>query len=70
MPDSGTVMAISDDRQWRTVLNKEPYQRHDVCYYAVYEWSDFLSSYQWRNPVENTGQRAEEALQAFLDGRG
>jgi hypothetical protein len=69
MRDNSTAMAISDDRQWLTVLNKEPYQHHDICYYAVYEWSDFLSSYQWRNLVENTGQRAEDALQAFLENR-
>lgn len=69
MPDTGTVMAISEDRQWLAVLNKEPYQRQDACYYAIYEWSDFLSSYQWRDLVANTGQRAEEALRAFLAGR-
>lgn len=69
MPERRTDMAISDDRQWLIVLDKERYHRHDVHYYAVYEWSDYLMSYQWRNLVTNTGQRVEEALQEFLDGR-
>lgn len=69
MPEHRMVMAMSHDRQWMTVLNKEPFCHRDACYYAVYEWSDFLTSYQWRDLVENTGQTAEEVLHAFLDSR-
>lgn len=63
------VVAISDDRQWYTILDKKPNRTDGKMYFTIYGWSDFMNSYQWRDIVEDTGQDAWDVLAAFLAGR-
>lgn len=63
------LVALSRDRQWYTVLDKEAH-RSGKRYFTLFEWSDFMGAYQWRDLIEDTGQDAHEVLAVWLEGRG
>jgi hypothetical protein len=68
-PHPRALVAISEDRQWYTVLAKEPSNYDGKRRFTIFRWSDFMGDYQWRDVIEDTGQDAHEVLAAWLEGR-
>jgi hypothetical protein len=66
VPQPRAFVAMSPDRQWYTVLDKEAHAS-GKRYFTIFAWSDFMGAYQWRDLIEDTGQGAEAALSEFLE---
>ena len=69
-PQPRAIVALSDDRQWYTVLSKEPSRHDGKRYFTLFGWSDFMGAYQWRDLIEDTGQDAHQVLAEWMEGRG
>jgi hypothetical protein len=61
MPDRA-VVALSEDRQWLVVLRP-------AGDWMVHHWIELNQSWYARQFIPDTGQSADEVLDAWLEGR-
>lgn len=69
MPDR-TVIAISDDQRWYTVLDWQPRRLGSSRYFTVYWWSDFQRAYVCVERVQDAGQDANNVLTQYIAENG
>lgn len=69
-PQPRAIVALSEDRQWLCVLDKESrWALTDDILWSIYGWDTNESLYLFVKNTQDTGQDAHEVLRAWLEGR-